>query len=100
MHVFATALTAATGGPRLPRRLAMVVDRRVLVDDQYARARNLAGQLASSQRELVSPGRAIVAEVAKLLASLNSVDERSRSGGIAAGDGAAARRLCALPVVA
>src|SRR5579875_236657 len=63
VHVFAIALTAATGGPRLPRRLAMVVDRRVLVDDQYERARNLAGHLAS-------PVAAIVAEVAKLLASL------------------------------
>lgn len=38
VHIFATALTAANGGPRLPRRLAMVVNRRVLVDDQYARA--------------------------------------------------------------
>ncbi len=77
VHVFATALTAAAGCPRLPRRLAMVVDRRVLVDDQYARARSLAGQLASSQRELLSPGRAIVAEVAKLLASLRGADEEA-----------------------
>ena len=77
VHVFATALTAAAGGPRLPRRLAMVVDRRVLVDDQYARARNLAGQLASSQRELVSPGRAIVAEVAKLLAALRGAGDEA-----------------------
>jgi CRISPR-associated endonuclease/helicase Cas3 len=77
VHVFATALTAATGGPRLPRRLALVVDRRVLVDDQYARARNLAEQLASSQRQLLSPGREIVAEVAKLLASLRGADEET-----------------------
>ncbi len=73
VHVFATALTLTADGPRLPRRLAMVVDRRVLVDDQYERARNLAGQLAS-------PGRAIVAEVAKLLASLLGADEEAGPG--------------------
>jgi CRISPR-associated endonuclease/helicase Cas3 len=73
VHVFATALTTAVGGPRLPRRLAMVVDRRVLVDDQYERARNLAGHLAS-------PRAAIVAEVAKLLASLLGADEAAGPG--------------------
>lgn len=40
VHVFANALVAATGGPRLPRRLALVVDRRFVVDshDEHARA--------------------------------------------------------------
>jgi CRISPR-associated endonuclease/helicase Cas3 len=74
VHVFATALSVATRGPRLPRRLALVVGRRVLVDDQYARAVSLAGQLASSLHGIVSPERAIVTEVAKLLTSLRGED--------------------------
>ena len=74
VHVFATALSVATGGPRLPRRLALVVGRRVLVDDQYARAVSLADQLASSLHGFVPPEREIVAEVAKLLASLRGPD--------------------------
>jgi len=74
VHVFATALSVATGGPRLPRRLALVVGRRVLVDDQHARAVSLADQLASSLHGFVPPERTIVAEVAKLLASLRGAD--------------------------
>ncbi|HET9081304.1 MAG TPA: type I-U CRISPR-associated helicase/endonuclease Cas3 [Trebonia sp.] len=67
VHVFATALTAYNGGPRLPRRLVMVVDRRVLVDDQYERARALTRALASA---LASDESSVVREVAETLASL------------------------------
>ena len=63
VHVFAVALTADGSGPRLPRRLAMVVDRRVLVDDQYQWARVLAAALAD-------PAHEVVAEAAARLASL------------------------------
>ena len=63
VHVFAVALTADGSGPRLPRRLAMVVDRRVLVDDQYQRARVLAAELAD-------PAHDVVAETAARLAGL------------------------------
>ena len=63
VHVFAVALTADGCGPRLPRRLAMVVDRRVLVDDQYQRARAVAAELAD-------PSYDVVAEAAARLASL------------------------------
>ena len=63
IHVFAVALTADGSGARLPRRLAMVVDRRVLVDDQYQRARALAAGL-------VDPADDVVAEVAARLAAL------------------------------
>jgi CRISPR-associated endonuclease/helicase Cas3 len=62
VHAFAVALTADRG-PRLPRRLVMVVDRRVLVDDQYQRARRLAA-------DLDDPADDLVAEVASLLARL------------------------------
>lgn len=65
VHVFATALTAGQPGIRLPRRLAMVVARRVLVDDQYQHA------LALSEA-LRSPGNPVVKEVAERLAALRA----------------------------
>lgn len=46
VHVFALALAADRRTALPPRRLSMVVDRRVLVDDQYGYARNLAERLA------------------------------------------------------
>jgi CRISPR-associated endonuclease/helicase Cas3 len=67
VHVFATAFTVANGGPRLPRRLAMVVDRRVLVDDQYRRALAL-------KKALESPDHDVVSEVTRLLTKLSTVD--------------------------
>jgi CRISPR-associated endonuclease/helicase Cas3 len=62
VHVFAAALTADSG-PRLPRRLVMAVDRRVLVDDQYRRARHLADDLADPRHDLVAD---VAAHLAKL----------------------------------
>jgi CRISPR-associated endonuclease/helicase Cas3 len=47
VHVFAVALTADLDGPRLPRRLAMVVGRRVLVDDQHEHAEKMRESLAA-----------------------------------------------------
>jgi CRISPR-associated endonuclease/helicase Cas3 len=46
VHVFALALAASTSAPLPPRRLAMIVGRRVLVDDQHTYARSLAARLA------------------------------------------------------
>lgn len=66
VHVFAVALTASSG-PRLPRRLSMVVGRRVLVDDQYQHALELAGALG---RALSEPENDLIAEVAVKLAVL------------------------------
>jgi CRISPR-associated endonuclease/helicase Cas3 len=54
VHVFAIALTATSSAPRLPRRLAMVVNRRVLVDDQYQHARQLADLLNSTPDDLAA----------------------------------------------
>ncbi len=47
VHVFACALMAVGAASRLPRRLALVVDRRVLVDSHDQHARQLAGHLAA-----------------------------------------------------
>ncbi|HEV3380294.1 MAG TPA: type I-U CRISPR-associated helicase/endonuclease Cas3 [Trebonia sp.] len=69
VHVFATALTTANGGPRLPRRLAMVVGRRVLVDDQYDRATALAETLGNRKDQ-----HPLVAEVAEILAGLHTAE--------------------------
>lgn len=49
IHVFATALMAAGVTGPVPRRLAMVVDRRVLVDDQYEHARTIADRLRRAE---------------------------------------------------
>jgi CRISPR-associated endonuclease/helicase Cas3 len=66
VHVFALALAVATGSPLPPRRLAMIVDRRVLVDDQHQHARDLAVQLADPG------GSDVVAVVAELLWRLHA----------------------------
>lgn len=74
VHVFACALAAEADrrGPRPPRRLAMVVDRRVLVDDQYEYARALAARLAA-------PDTAVLAEVAERLWALRIPDPQRRA---------------------
>ncbi len=68
VHVFATALMAAGAGPRVPRRLSLVVDRRALVDSQHdlALATNRALRAASTD------GSGVVAEVARLLGGMRS----------------------------
>ncbi|MGH3815661.1 MAG: type I-G CRISPR-associated helicase/endonuclease Cas3g [Pseudonocardiaceae bacterium] len=65
VHVFAVALMAAGAtSARVPRRLALVVDRRTLVDDQYEHARSIADRLKSA-----SDGGAL-AQVARALRKL------------------------------
>ncbi len=66
VHVFAVALMAAGVGPRVPRRLALVVDRRAIVDSQYEIARSLGRAL----RAAADGG--VVGEVRSCLASLRS----------------------------
>lgn len=54
IHVFAVAVAnSSKAAIRPPRRLAMVVDRRALVDDQYERALRLAKLLHSPKDEVV-----------------------------------------------
>lgn len=67
IHVFAVALMAAGYPTRVPRRLALVVDRRALVDDQYEHATSIANQLAESRG-----GRTLLARMAEALDSLRT----------------------------
>jgi CRISPR-associated endonuclease/helicase Cas3 len=80
IHVFAQALGVAGHAPRLPRRLAMVVDRRVLVDDQHEHAQSLARRLAHQGGGDTST---VLAEVADLLWSLRLPDAARRSKAVA-----------------
>ncbi|HET6482349.1 MAG TPA: type I-U CRISPR-associated helicase/endonuclease Cas3, partial [Actinoplanes sp.] len=49
VHVFAVTLMACGHPVRVPRRLALVVDRRALVDDQHEHARRIADLLAEAE---------------------------------------------------
>lgn len=63
VHVFAVALMASGAPVRVPRRLALVVDRRALVDDQYEHAREVA-------KLLHSPTQPVLARMAAALRTL------------------------------
>ncbi|WP_213455090.1 type I-G CRISPR-associated helicase/endonuclease Cas3g [Rhizomonospora bruguierae] len=65
VHVFAVALMAAGHPVRVPRRLALVVDRRALVDDQHEHAKSIAEGLADARG-----GKTVLARVADALDSL------------------------------
>lgn len=75
VHVFAHALCAVDGRPPPPRRLSMVVNRRVLVDDQHSYARELARRLAVADED-DSPVLAVMRE---LLWTLRAPDPDSRA---------------------
>lgn len=63
VHVFVTALSAIGAAPRLPRRMAVVVNRRALVDKHLARARSIAHHLDNA-------GESILGDVRDALLSL------------------------------
>ncbi|MCA1228723.1 hypothetical protein [Saccharopolyspora sp. 6M] len=63
VHLFAVACMA-TGGPRVPRRLALVVDRRALTDDQYDYTHELITALNTA------PAGSVLAEVTAALRTL------------------------------
>ena len=63
IHVFANALSATGASPRLPRRLAAVVGRRALVDNQSERARQI-------KHHLQADAHPIAVSVREALASL------------------------------
>lgn len=49
IHVFLNALDAEEQGPRVPRRLAVVVNRRAIVDSHYQRAADLKATLVAAE---------------------------------------------------
>jgi CRISPR-associated endonuclease/helicase Cas3 len=71
IHIFAVALFAINGGPRPPRRLALAVNRRALVDSHAQRAQHILELLHDA-----SPG-SLLREVADALHSLRSVEPTS-----------------------
>lgn len=80
IHVFANALYAVGRGPRVPRRLAVVVNRRALVDHHYLHAQDIAAALAAAEGGLLG-------EVAVALAGLTdgrspALDLASIRGGL------------------
>lgn len=48
VHIFANALAAAGAGPRVPRRMCVIVNRRGLVDHHFARAAKIADALRAA----------------------------------------------------
>lgn len=66
VHVFANAISAVAGTPRLPRRLALVVDRRFVVDSHDEHAQAIAAALNRPQGELSG----VLGAVAEALRSL------------------------------
>lgn len=54
IHVYANALAAEGAGTRAPRRLAVVVNRRALVDSQFSRAEQLAARLSEATEGVLS----------------------------------------------
>lgn len=67
VHVFAVALMAVGAAPSMPRRLAVVVDRRALVDDQFEHSRAVA-RLLHEAWPYESGG--VLGEVARALRAL------------------------------
>ncbi|WLP90353.1 type I-U CRISPR-associated helicase/endonuclease Cas3 [Gordonia sp. NB41Y] len=54
VHLFVNALAGWGSGPRVPRRLAAVVNRRAIVDSHHDRAQHLRDQLQAASEESVA----------------------------------------------
>jgi CRISPR-associated endonuclease/helicase Cas3 len=74
IHIFAVALFAMNGGPRPPRRLALVVNRRGLVDSHAQRAQHILELLRDPL-----PG-SLLRQLADALHSLRSVEATAGVG--------------------
>lgn len=73
IHVFANALAAIGAGARVPRRMAVVVNRRALTDSHTDRARRIAERLRAAVGD---PG--VLGEAARALLSLEPDDVEDR----------------------
>ena len=75
VHLFVNALFASGNGPRVPRRLCVVVGRRALVDSQADRAMNIQRSMVDLlNNDAVSGESDIIYRVAKLLSSFHVHD--------------------------
>lgn len=70
-HVFVNALAAAGAGPRVPRRLFTVVNRRALVDNQHDRARAVTDALHAA---LSAQDGSVLCSMAESLSALRTGD--------------------------
>lgn len=77
VHVFLNALCAAQNGPRVPRRLFTVVNRRALVDNQHDRARRISAVLQDAANE---PTPSLLRTMAQALSSLHTAAPEDVSG--------------------
>lgn len=73
VHVFAVALMVSGVGPRLPRRLSLVVDRRALVDSQFERANEVNARLHAA-----ASADGVLGEVGRLLRAIRSDRNQER----------------------
>ncbi|GAA4725867.1 type I-G CRISPR-associated helicase/endonuclease Cas3g [Phytohabitans rumicis] len=71
VHVFAVALMASGHPVRVPRRLALVVDRRALVDDQHEHAKSVAERLTDAR-----DGDGVLTRMAEALSLLRRQSRR------------------------
>lgn len=91
IHIFAVALMAVRQAPKVPRRLALVVGRRNLVDDQYEHAKAVAELLASDCH-------GVLGDVAEALRALRWQGAPAGGGGRQPSPLVTARLRGALPV--
>ena len=62
-HVFLTALSVTGVGPRVPRRLAICVNRRAIVDQHEVRARTIADRIQSAPEGILAQVREALARL-------------------------------------
>ena len=75
IHLFVNALFASGNGPRVPRRLCVVVGRRALVDSQADRAMNIQRTMVDVlNNDAANDESDIIYRVAKLLSSFHVHD--------------------------
>ena len=75
VHLFVNALFASGNGPRVPRRLCVVVGRRALVDSQADRAMNIQRTMVDVlNNDAANDESDIIYRVAKLLSSFHVHD--------------------------
>lgn len=73
VHIFVNALAAVGAGPRVPRRLFTVVNRRALVDNQHDRALDIAAALNEARH---ASETSVLRTIADALISLSTGEQK------------------------